>query len=171
MPSSTPIRRTASLSTSGGGGPRPGSGCGDSVSLTLLSSAAPSTSRAAPCAIFGALPPCSKPEVFNGEGDFWDYLLQFTTTARLSGWQTATTENRPYYFALRLKGNALHFYTTLTVAKQQNFDPLVAAFYNTYTTNVDILQAKHKTARHQPSKRIDAFLCDVRTLARRVYTA
>ena len=75
----------------------------------------------------------------------------------------------PCYFALRLKGNALHFNTTLTVAQQQNFDQLVAAFRTTYTTNVEVLKPKLKTARQQPNQTIAAFLCDVRTLARRVY--
>ena len=109
------------------------------------------------------------PEAFTGEGDFEDYLQQFTTAATLSGWQTATTDNRPNYFALRLKGNALNFYTTLTVAQQQNFDQLVAAFRTTYTTNVEVLKAKLKAARQPPNQTIAAFLCDVRTLARRVY--
>ena len=96
-------------------------------------------------------------------------MQQFSTAARLSGWQTATTDNRPYYFALRLKIIALHFYTTLTVAQQQKFDQLVAAFRTTYTTNVEVLKAKLKAARQQPNQTIAAFLCDVRTLARRVY--
>ena len=109
------------------------------------------------------------PEDFTGEGDFEDYLQQFTTAAQFSGWQTATTDNRPNYFALGLKGNALHFYTTLTVAQQQNFDQLVAASRTTYTTNVEVLEAKLKAARQQPSQTIAAFLCDVRALASRVY--
>ena len=156
-------------SGSGGGGPGSGSGSGVSVSLTPLSPAAPSTSTAAAGAVFSALPSCLMPEAFTGEGDFEDYLQQLTTAARLSGWQTATTGNRPQNFALRLKGNALHFYTTLTVAQQQNFDQLVAAFRTTNTTNVEVLKAKLKTARQQPNQTIAAFLCGVRTLARRVY--
>ena len=106
---------------------------------------------------------------FTGEGDFEDYLQQFTTTASLSGWQTTTTDNRPQYFGFRLKGNALHFYRTLTIAQQQNLDQLVAAFRTTYTTNVEVLKAKLKAARQQPNQTIAAFLCDVQTLARRVY--
>ena len=109
------------------------------------------------------------PDAFTGEEDFEDYLQQFTTAAQLSGWHRATTDNRPNYFALRLKGNALHFYTTLTVAQQQNFDQLVAAFRTTYTTNVEVLKAKLKTARQQPNQTIAAFLCDIRKLARRVH--
>ena len=108
------------------------------------------------------------PEAFTGEGDFEDYLQQFSTAARFSGRQTATTDNRPYYFALRLKGNALHFYTTLTVAQQQKFVQLLAAFRTTYTTNVEVLKAKLRVAREQPNQTIAAFLCDVRTLAKRV---
>ena len=96
-------------------------------------------------------------------------MQPFTTAARLSGWQTATTDNRPYYFPLRLKGNAPHFYTTLTVAQQQNFDQLVAAFCTTYTTNVEVLQVKLKAARQQPNQTIAAFLCNVRTLSRGIY--
>ena len=109
------------------------------------------------------------PEAFTGAGEFEDYLQQFTTTARLSGWQTATTDNRPNYFALRLKGNALHFYTTLTVAQQQIFDQLLAIFCTTYTTNVEVLEAKLKDAGQQPNQTITAFLCDVRTIARKIY--
>ena len=169
MTSSAPGSRSGSPRSGGGGGPGSGSVSGGSVTLTPLTPAAPSTSTAATGAVFSALPSCLIPETFTGGGDFEDYLQQFTTAATLSGWQTATTDNRPNYFALRLKGNALHFYTTLTVAQQQNFDQLVAAFRTTYTTNVEVLKAKLKAARQQPNQTIAAFLCDVRTLARRVY--
>ena len=168
MSSSSPPSRSGSPS-GGGGGLGSGSGGGGSVSLTPLSPAATSTPTAAAGAVFSALPSCLMPEAFTGEGDFEDYLQQFTTAATLSGWQTATTDNRPNYFALRLKGNALHFYTTLTVAQQQNFDQLVAAFRTTYTTNIEVLKAKLKAARQQPNQTIAAFLCDIRTLARRIY--
>ena len=132
MSSSTRGLRTVSPRRGGGGGPGLGSGSGGSVSLTPLSPAAPSTSTAAAGAVFAAFPSCLIPEAFTGEGDFKDYLQQFTTAARLSGWQTATTDNRPYHFASRLKGNALHFYTRLIVAQQQSFDQLVPAFRTTY---------------------------------------
>ena len=164
-----PPSRSGSPRGAGGGGPGSGSGNGVSVYLTPLSPAAPSTSTAAAGAVFSALLSCLTPEVFTGEGDFEDYLQQFTTAAQLSGWQTATADNRPNYSAPRLKGNALHFYTTLTVAKQQDFDQLVAAFCTTYTTNVGVLKAKLKAARQQPNQTTAAFLCDVRTFARRVY--
>ena len=168
MTSSGPGSRSGSSRSGGGGGPGSGSGSGGSFSLTPLASATPSTSTAAG-AVSSALPSCLMPQAFTSEGDFEDYLQQFTTAATLSGWQTATTDNRPNYFALRLKGNALHFYTTLTVAQQQNFDQLVAAFRTTYTTNFEVLKAKLKAARQQPNQTIAAFLCDIRTLARRVY--
>ena len=169
MASSTPGSRSGSTRSGGAGGRGPGPGSGGSVSLTPLSPAAPSTSTAAAKAVVLALPSCLMPETFTGEGQFEDYLQQLTTAARLSGWQTATTDNRSNYFALRLKGNPLHFYKTLTVAQQQNFDQLVAAFRNTYTTNIEVLKAKLKTARQQPNQTIAAFLFDVRTLARRVF--
>ena len=122
MASSTLTSRSGTPRGGGGGGPESGSGSGVSVSLTPLSPAAPSTSTAAAGAVSSALPSCLMPEAFTGEGDFEDYLQQFTTATLLSGRQTTTTDNRPQYFALRLKGKALHFHTTLTVAQQQNFD-------------------------------------------------
>ena len=67
-----------------------------------------------------------------------------------------------------LNGNALYFYTTLTVA-QQNFDQLIADFRTTYTTNVEVLKAKLKAASQQPNQTTAAFLCDVATLFRSVY--
>ena len=125
--------------------------------------------RDAAGAVFSALASCLMPEAFTGEGDFEDYLQQFTTAATISGWQTATTDNRPNYFALGLKGNVLHFYTTLTKAQQQNFDQLVAALRTTYTTKVEVLKAKLKAARPQPNQTIATFFCDIGLLARRVY--
>ena len=169
MTSATPVSGSGSPRRGGGGGSGSGSGSGVSVSLTPHMPTIPSTSTATAGAVFSALPSCLMPEAFTGEGDFEDYIQQFTTATSLSGWQTATIDNRPQYFALRLKGNALHFYTTLTVAQQRNFDQLVAAFRTTYTTNVEDLKAKMKAARQQPNQAIAAFLCDVRTLARRVY--
>ena len=169
MTSSGPGSRSGSPRSGGGGGPGSGSGSGVSVSLTSLAPTTPSTSTAAAARVFSALPSCLMPEDFTGEGDFEDYLQQLTTAATLSGWQTATTDNRPNYFALSFKGNALHFYTTLTVAQQQNFDQLVAASRTKYTTNVEVLKAKLKAARQQPNQTIAAFLCDIRTLARRVF--
>ena len=109
------------------------------------------------------------PKAFTGKGDFEDYLQQVTTAASLSGWQTATTDNRPHYFASRPKEKVLHFYAILNVEQQQNFDQLVAAFRTTYTTIVEVVQAKLKAARQQPNQTIAAVFCDVRTHARRVY--
>ena len=134
----------------------------------------PATPFATPLTPGGApyatpLPSCLMPESFTGKGDFEDYLQQFNTAALLSSWYSATHDNRPYYFALRLRENALHFYTTLSIAQQTDFTQLVDAFRQNYTTNVDILKARLKAARQQPNQDISAFLCDIRTLARRAY--
>ena len=150
MSSSQPGSRTGSPRNGNGGGSGSGLGSGGSVSLTPLSPTAPSMSTAAadgfrsPSVVFNA-------RSFHRRGDFEDYLQQSTTAARFSGRQTATTENGQYYFEFRLKGNALHFYTTLTVVQQQDFDQLVAAFRTTYTTNVEVLKAKLKAARQRPN--------------------
>ena len=110
MSSPQPGSRRGSPRRGGGGESGSGSGSGGSVCLTPLSPAAPTTSMAAAGAVFAALPSCLMPEAFTDEGHFEENLQQFTRAARLSGWQTATADNRPYYFALRLKGNALHFF-------------------------------------------------------------
>ena len=159
---STPVSSTTTSSTPTA---TPGTGA-----------AAPGTPFATPFGPGGApfvtpLPSCLMPESFTGSGDFEDYLQQFNTAALLSGWFSPTHDNRPQYFALRLRGNALHFYTTLSAAQQTDFNLLVDAFRQNYTTNVDILKARLKAARQQPNQDISAFLCDIRTIARRAYRA
>ena len=109
------------------------------------------------------------PESFTGKGDFEDYLQQFNTAALLSGWFSPTHDNRSHYFALRLRENALHFFTTLSPQVQTDYDLLVEAFRQNYTTNGDILKARLKAAKQQPNQDISSFLCDLRTLARRAY--
>ena len=89
-----------------------------------------------------SLPACLMPEPFNGSGGFEDYLGQFNTAACLSGWyRPCSYDCRPRFFALRLKNSALHFYSTLSEDHQIDFDLLVEAFRQNYTTNVEILQA------------------------------
>ena len=117
------------------------------------------------------LPSCLMPESFNGSGDFEDYIQQFNTAAMLAGWLSPRHDHRPQYFALRLRDNALHFYTTLSPEQQDDYDLLVDAFRQNYTTNVDILKARLKAAKQQPEQEIANFLCDLRTLARRAYRA
>ena len=110
------------------------------------------------------------PEPFNGSGDFEDYLGQFNTAAYLFGWyRPCSHDYRPQYFALRLQDNALHFYSTLSEDHQNDFDILVEAFRQNYTTNVEILKARLKAARQPPGQDIATFVCDLRTLARRAY--
>ena len=111
------------------------------------------------------------PETFTGSGDFEDYLQQFNTAVLSSDGFSSAHDNRLQQFALRLQGNALHFYTTLSAAQQTDFILIVDAFRQNYTANVDILKARLKTARQQTNQDISAFLCDIRTLALRAYRA
>ena len=89
----------------------------------------------------------------------------------LTGWLPPRHDHRPQNFALRLRDNALHFYTTLSPEQQEDYDLLVDAFRQNYTTNVDILKARLKAAKQQPEQEIANFLCGLRTLARRAYRA
>ena len=117
-----------------------------------------------------SLPACLMREPFNGSGDFEDYLGQFNTAAYFSGWyRPCSHDSRPQYFALRLKGNALHFYSTLSKDHQIDFEILAEAFRQNYTTNVEILKTRLKAARQQPGQDMATFLCDIRMLARRAY--
>ena len=110
------------------------------------------------------------PEPFNGSGDFEDYSGHFNTAAYLCGWYRPCSHNyRPQYFAPRLKGNALHFFSTLSVDHHNDFKHLVDAFRQNYTTDVETLKARLKAARQQPGQDILTFLCDIRTLARQAY--
>ena len=116
------------------------------------------------------LPASLMPEPFNGSGDFEEYLGQFNTAAVFSGWYGPCSHDyRHQCFALRLKGNALHFYSTVSEDHQNDFNPLVDAFHENYTTNVEIWKARLKAARQQTGQEIATFLCDIRTLARRAY--
>ena len=117
-----------------------------------------------------SLPACLSPEPFKGSGDFEDYLEQFDTAAYLSGWyHPCSHDYRPQYFALRLKNNALRFFSTLSEDHKNDFNLLVDAFRQNYTANVEILKARLKTARQQQGQDIATFLCNIRTLARRAY--
>ena len=139
---------------------------------TTTSFSTPIGTAGAPHSIL--LPSCLMPDSFTGSGDFEDfedYLQQFNTTAFLPGWYSNTHDNRPHYFALRLRQNALHFFTTLSVAQQTDFTLLVDAFRQNSTTNVDILKARLKAAQQQTNQDIASFLCDVQTLVRRAYRA
>ena len=116
------------------------------------------------------IPACLMPEPFNVSRDFEDYLGQFNTAAYLSGWYRPCSHDcRPQYFALRWKGNALHFFSTFSEDDQNDFNLLMDAFRQNYTTNVEILKARLKSARQQPGRDIATFLCQICTLARRAY--
>ena len=110
------------------------------------------------------------PEPSNGSGDFEDFLGQFNTAAYLSGWYCPCSHDyRPQYFALLLKGNVLHFVSTLSEGYQNDFNLFMDAFRQNYTTNAKILKARLKAARQQPGQIIATFLCDFCMLARRAY--
>ena len=138
---------------------------------TLLGQGAAPTAQTGPGGFYlnptSTLPSGLMPDSFTGPGDFENYLQQLNTAAMLS----SRHENRPHYFALRLRDNALHFYTTLSPEQQNDFDLLVDAFRQNYTTNVDILKARLKAAKKQPSQDIATFFCDIRALGRPAYRA
>ena len=110
------------------------------------------------------------PEPFNGPGDFEDYLSQLNAAAYLSGWyRPCSHEYRPEYFSPRLKSNVLHFFSTLSDDHHNDFNFLVDAFQQKYTTNAQILNASLKAAMQQHGQDIATFLCYICTLARRAY--
>ena len=63
----------------------------------------------------------------------------------------------------------MHFHTTLSAAQQVDLNLLIDTFQQNYTTNADILRAEFKATGQQPNPEIFAFLCGIRTLARRNY--
>ena len=68
-------------------------------------------------------------ESFNGFGDFRDYLQQITTAAMLADCCSTGHDHWLQYFALRLRDNALHSYTTLSPEQQAEYDLLVDALH------------------------------------------
>ena len=72
-------------------------------------------------------------------------------------------------FCTPIKRQCTSFPFTLFEDHQNDFDFLVEAFRQNYTTNVEILKTRLKAARQQPGQDIAAFLSDIRTLARRAY--
>ena len=72
-------------------------------------------------------------------------------------------------FCTPIKRQCTSFPFTLSEDHQIDFDFLVEAFRQNYTTNVEILKTRLMAARQQPGQDIAAFLCDIRTLARSAY--
>ena len=68
-----------------------------------------------------------------------------------------------------MKGNAPHFFSTLSYSQQNCFEELVEAIRQNYTTNVYSLKARLKASKQHPGQGIATFLCDARTLARQAY--
>ena len=117
-----------------------------------------------------SVPTFSMPELFTGLGDFEVYWGNFNTAACLYGWNRPCSHDyRTQTFALRLKGNAPHFFPTLFKDHLNEFNFLVHAFRQNYTTNVEISKTRLIAARQQLGQDIAAFLCDIRTLARLAY--
>ena len=87
----------------------------------------------------------------------------------LSGWCSSRHDHHPQYLALRSQEKALPFYTTLSSEHQNDYDLLVNALKQNYTTNPDVLKACLKALKQQPEQDIATFLCDIRTLARRAH--
>ena len=135
----TPTTNTASVSTAsasaGSAGPGVSTTTTTSAGITPTMTTRTSSSGFPPATIplstpigtTGALS-CLISQSFAGSGDFEDYLQQFNTAALLSGWYSKTHDSRLHYFALRLRQNALHFFTTLSVKQQTDFTLLVYAF-------------------------------------------
>ena len=110
------------------------------------------------------------PEPLNGSRDFEDYLGQINKVAYLSEWYGPCLHDyRAQYFALRLKGNALQFSSTLCENHHNDFILLVDALRHICTINVENLKARMISKREQYGQDIATFFCNIRTLARRTY--
>ena len=72
-------------------------------------------------------------------------------------------------FCTQLEGQCTSFFSTFSEDHQNDFNLLVDAIRQNYTTNVEILKARLKFARQKPGQDIATFPCDIRTLARPAY--
>ena len=113
------------------------------------------------------LPLCLNLENFIGSSDLRDQFEQFKTDAIISGSYSPAHDNQPDYFALRLRQKPVHFHITLSAVEPTDFNFIVDALSQSYTINLDILEATLKAARHQPNRdnstfyATSALLCDL----------
>ena len=71
---------------------------------------------------------CLLPPSFTGLTDVEDFLTQFEAVSTISKWVTLTPDPRPHFFSVRLTGDALTFYRSLTTDQKRDYEELKRLF-------------------------------------------
>ena len=78
-------------------------------------------------------------------------------------------DERPHYFALRLKKSAIDFYLTFLEGTRKSYHETVKAFRQHYNEKPIILRWRLSRRVQQPSEKLTDFLSDLQTLALKAY--
>ena len=80
-----------------------------------------------------------RPDKYDGQGDWEDYLTHFNTCAKLGGWDQVTKANM---LAVSLSGRARRFFAGIPPPHQENYNKIVEALSARFGCEVQI--EKHK---------------------------
>ena len=117
------------------------------------------------------------PEPLTGSNDFESYVAHFEFLSQLQKWQRKETVNgaetefdeRPHYFALRLRNSAIDFYRTLSEDTRKSYDETLKAFRQHYNEKPVVFSGRLARRVQQPGKKLRDFLGDLQTLALKGY--
>ena len=102
--------------------------------------------------------------------DVEDFLTQFDAFSTLFNWAALNPDLRKHFFSVRLTGDALTFYWSLTTAQKGDYDELKRLFRQQYQPNADVFKAQVKSLRQLSGQDMSAFYWTRRDLTGKVYT-
>ena len=117
------------------------------------------------------------PEQFTGSNDFESYVTHFELLSQLQKWQRKETVNgaeteideRPNYFALRLRKSAIDFYRTFSEDTRKNYDETIKVFRQYYNEKPVVFRGRLARRVQQPGEKLTDFLGDLQILALKAY--
>ena len=109
-----------------------------------------------------------KPEPFNGEGDWDEYISHFENCAELGKW---TEPNKALMLSACLRGPARIFYLGLTPAEKRSYSVLVCKLDERFgsTRQQNRWLTKFEARKRQPNEAISSLGDDLRLMAQRAY--
>ena len=128
------------------------------------------------------------PEPFDGTGDIGAYITQFGLLSSLQNWlkpilndqgnqrkdgqgRDLYTDKRHQIFPLRLRGNAIEFYHSLSDQTKASYDDLVTEFTRQYLEPPEFFRGSLRKRVQGESEKPTEFLADLKLLAKKAYPA
>ena len=78
-------------------------------------------------------------------------------------------DERPHYFAFRLRKSAIDFYRTLSEDTRKSYDETVKVFRQPYNEKPVVFRGRLARRIQQPGEKLTEFLGDLQTLALKAY--